>query len=638
MNLEYDYYAVKYLARTALMSEEEADTIASYCAFIEDSDTAAEIRTDYANLSQEVIDRNLYQEDESGQVRLVLPKTTVLKAGDVAGDYKNPDTQWNALLPFHYFPSKPQDKKEPEDYFMVFIHDIQTNFMLKTQFELAKEEFHSKDSSCKERGMMRLGVLAHIVAASAANEWLNPFESWINEVELLNADDYHTGAEYVNDNAKHFDKEELAKNPPVGHAKLGTATTDSSICGNFKQQQSIDVPFKVRNHQYGFDENVMRASKTIFNMLLMVRGKEPEHHKSDLDGAMRLIIATADKWRRGEPELCTVWKQKISLPYDYQYSNMRIKLSKATGISSLCNFIVVVDDFRKAVIKPLTALSRLADHIAVENRIASNDKGLLCVSPVHLTDGSIPEISVLAYTSDEHVTKVQTNLYNSQQRLMESWSNDFDKADCKAGYYEQKLSLDFCSQGAYTLTSALIQPQPSGAEPGTSEVLGIQKEFVLSAPSGRMILRIPGTAQNENKVLIGNGFALGDLNYPDNFPYQREGETWLDLYLPVYAEILLDGLDTLLGIKTLELSFVSSRGIKLYHSGAPLHRRIVQEEQRAAVFFPAEWKRSFSSNAASELYGNLELKAQLWVHTEAGARLATLEEKSKIEISLLWQS
>lgn len=633
MNLEYDYYAVKYLARSAQMSEEEANTIASYCALIEDSDAAAEIRTDYSSLSQEVIDRNLYQEDESGQIRLLLPKTAVLKTGDVAGDYKNLDTQWNALLPFHYFPSKLQDKEKQQDYFTTFIYDIQANSLLKTQFELAKEEFNSTDSFCKERGMMRLGVLAHIVAASAANEWLNPFESWVNEVELLNANDYNTGAEYVNDSTKHFDSEELAKNPPVGHARLGTATGDSSICGNFAQRQSKDIALKVRNHQYGYDENVIRASKTIFNMLLMVRGKEPEHWKSDLDGAVRLIIATADKWRRSEPDLCTVWKQKTGLSFDYQYSSMRTKLS--TEISSLCNFIVVIDDFRKAVIKPQTAVCRCTDTITAENQVASNDKGVLYVSPVHLTNEGIPEISVLAYTSDENVKKVQTNLYNSRQRLVKSWPNDINEA----GYYEQRLTLDFCSQGAYTLTSALIQPQPQGAEPGKLEALGIQTEFILLAPSGRITLRIPGMAQGGSKVLIGNGFAQGDLYYPDNFPYQRDGETCLDLYLPVYAEILLDEPDMLLGIKTLELSFVSSRGIRLYHSGAALHRRIVQEEQRAAVLFPAEWKQSFSSNAAaSRLYGHLELKAQLWIYTEAGARLVTLEEKSNIEISLLWQS
>ena len=193
MDIDYHYYVIKTLARTAEFDEEDAQTIAYYSQQVDDFVKCSPMRVQQEPPA--FFTEKGYARKSLGDTWQVVPHPTGIDIlQSVRGQY-----QHTTLVPFHFIP--PQSLSEIEakpdytraDYRCVRADDeraVLINRIMEEAVAAVQEE------KC-EKSLMQLGMALHTYADTYAHCGYSGLEGWENRAVIKRAYNQQTGNEEV---------------------------------------------------------------------------------------------------------------------------------------------------------------------------------------------------------------------------------------------------------------------------------------------------------------------------------------------------------------------------------------------------------------------------------------------------------
>ncbi|MCR6545713.1 hypothetical protein NVS47_09360 [Dehalobacterium formicoaceticum] len=584
MNIEFHYYAVKYLAEMAGFPATEAQAIAELSQFIDDSQQEIGVTVDPSTLPQEIKERKLYQVTPQG-TKVFLPKTAVLSAQntDYQKDLKNTDSQWKSLIPFHYFPNRALDPEDPEtvNYTTSAIRNFADNDLFNTQLVSSIQQYKNEARAKTESSLLRIGILAHILGDSFSYTGFNGLESWRNTARLAEV--------FVPKTFQHptadYKPEDLAQNPTVGHACVGSSVDDCGISGVFYHAADPNDTTYSATKTFQSINNILGAGRGLYHYFLLCQGKSPGDYENIWEATITpLLQELTDDWHTPVSDLNDKWQNKTGLTYGYDVNAVRQKIIKPENLYS---FVIAVDDLRKCVKKTGPAVKLdpgdEAGTLEIGNLDLRNDHLKVTIrGQVEQTTPLVLQLSL----KDKNFPYQQLTAHND--RFPDSSRAKVD------------LDIPFPKQeGLYNLQATLSDE----SKQVLTEPLTKNQAVLLESP--QLLCRLqplaPASLRNRFEVTVVNGFDGGwDISYLGNDVYKNaQGNNVLDIYLPVRALITLDKRYSFEQLGDYNLSLNRAGGEPIYHCKNPRfnHFQIRKDDvSTIEIGFDHQWQNQLPAD------------------------------------------
>lgn len=573
MNIEFHYYAVKYLACMAGFTEAKAQSIAEISQFINDSQQEIGVIVDQSKLPQDIKDRSLYKVTPQG-TKVFLPKTAALSPQNAGyqDDLKDSATQWNSLIPFHYFPPKALDPTG-EDYVTTAIRNFEDNDLFNTQLVFSIQQYQDK-SQPKTESLLRMGTLAHILAATFSYTCFNGLNSWRNTARLAEVFVPKTYQHPTED----YKPEELAKNPPVGHACVGNSVDDCGISGVFYHAADPTDTTYSATKTFQSISNILGAGRGLFRYFLLCKGQKPSDYGSIWDSTITPVLQelTAD-WQAPLSKLNDKWKKKTGFDYSYEADSLRTTIMK---LDNLYRFVIVADDLRQCV--------RADSAGQFKERDAA---GALEVGTIDLRDDKF-KVTVRGNVAKPTDLVLQLSLKDKNFPYQQLAVHNYPFPNSSTA--EAVLDIDFPKQeGEYNLQATLSDQ----SELVLTEPLTKNQEILLDSPQllCRMQPLSPASLRSPTEVTVSNSFDGGcDISYANNDVYlNAQGNKVLDIYLPVRAIITLNTIYKFAKLREYSLHLKEKSGQQIAHCKNPrFNHFLIQRDgsNSLEIGFNSEWK------------------------------------------------
>ena len=575
MNIEFHYYAVKYLARMAGFTETEAQSVADTSQFIDDSQQEIGVIVDQSKLPRDIKERSLYEVTPQGSTKVFLPKTASLspQSAGYKDDLNNKATQWNSLIPFHYFPPQVLDPKvEDIDYVTTAIRNLEDNDLFNTQLKYSIQQYKT-ESQPKTESLLRIGTLAHILASTFSSTCFNGLRSWRNTARLAEVFVPKTYQHPTED----YKPAELAENPPVGHACVGKSVDDCGISGVFYHAADPTDTTYSATKTFKSISNILGAGRGLFSYFLLCKNKKPSDYDSIWDFTITPVLQelTAD-WQASVSGLNDKWKARTGFDYSYDANATRTKIMT---LDNLYRFMIVVDDLRKCV-KVGSA----------EQFVETDSPAGLEIGPLDLRKDKL-NVTVRGKVDKPTDLVLQLTVKDKNFPYQQLAARNFSFPGSSTA--EGLLEIDFHKQeGNYNLQvklsdeTKLVLPQPY-----TKNL-----EIVLDDP--QLLCRLqplsPASLSSCAEVTISNAFDGGcDLSHPYNDVYQNaQGNNVLDIYLPVRAIIRLNTNYRFVKLRDYSLFLQEKSGQQIFHCKNPRfnHFQTAGSNSSLEIGFDPEWK------------------------------------------------
>ncbi|MDR3600782.1 MAG: hypothetical protein P4L49_09930 [Desulfosporosinus sp.] len=574
MNIEFHYYAVKYLAYMAGFREAEAQSLAEISQFINDSQQEIGVIVDQSKLPQDIKNRLLYKVTPLA-TKVFLPKTAALSPQNIGykDDLKDSVTQWNSLIPFHYFPSMPLDPTGEDyvNYVTTAIRNFEDNDLFNTQLVGSIQQYKN-ESDPKTESLLRIGVLAHILAASFSYTCFNGLNSWRNTARLAEVFVPKTYQHPTED----YKPEELAKNPPVGQACVGNSVDDCGISGVFYHAADPTDTTYSATKTFQSISNILGAGRGLFRYFLLCKDKKPSDYDSVWDSTITPVLKelTAD-WQAPVSGLNDKWKKKTGLDYSYDANTVRANIMK---LDNLYRFVIVADDLRKCV---------KADSVGPLKK--TDSAGALEIGTIDLRDDKFT-VTVRGQVDKPTALALQLSLKDKNFPYQQLAAYNYPFPDSSTA--EGVLDIDFHKQeGEYNLQATLSDQ----SELVLTEPLTKNLEILLDSP--QLLCRLqplsPASLRSRTEVTVSNAFDGGcDLCYLDNDVYKNaQGNNVLDTYLSVRAIITLNKNYKFVKLRDYTLFFQEKGGQQLFHCKNPRFNHFQMNGSNSIeIGFDPEWK------------------------------------------------
>lgn len=571
MNIEFHYYAVKYLAYMAGFTEAEAQSIAEISQFINDSQQEIGVIVDQSKLPQDIKDRFLYKLTSQG-TKVFLPKTASLSPQNAGykDDLKDSVTQWNSLIPFHYFPPKALDPKG-EDYVTTAIRNFEDNDLFNTQLVCSIQQYKN-ESQPKTESLLRIGTLAHILAATFSYTCFNGLNSWRNTARLA---EVFVPKTYQHP-TKDYKPEELAKNPLVGHACVGNSVDDCGISGVFYHAADPTDTTYSATKTFQSISNILGAGRGLFRYFLLCKDKKPSDYDSIWDSTITLVLQelTTD-WQAPVSGLNDKWKIKTGFDYSYDANTVRTNIMK---LDKLYRFVIVADDLRKCVKADSAGQFKGTD-----------SAGALEIGTMDLRDDKF-KVTVRGKVDKPTDLVLQLSLKDKNFPYQQLAAHNYPFPNSSTA--EGVLDIDFHKQeGEYNLEATLSDQ----SKQVLSEPLTKNQEILIDSPQllCRMQPLSPASLRSHTEVTVSNAFDGGcDISYPNNDVYiNAQGNNVLDIYLPVRAIITLDTNYKFVKLRDYSLLLKEKGGQQIVHCKNPRFNHAQMDRSNSIeIGFDPEWK------------------------------------------------
>lgn len=583
MNIEFHYCAVKYLARMAGFIEAEAQSIAETSQFIDDSQQEIGVIVDQSKLPRDIKERSLYEVTPQGSTKVFLPKTVSLspQSPGYQDDLTNKATQWNSLIPFHYFPPKALDPKaEDIDYVTTAIRNFEDNDLFNTQLKYSIQQYNS-ESQPKTESLLRIGTLAHILASTFSSTCFNGLKSWRNTARLAEVFVPKTYQHPTED----YKPAELAKNPPVGHACVGKSVDDCGISGVFYHAADPTDTTYSATKTFKSISNVLGAGRGLFRYFLLCKNKKPSDYDSIWDFTITSVLQelTAD-WHAPVSGLNDKWKARTGFDYSYDANTTRTNIM---NLDNLYRFIIVVDDLRKCV-KAGNAEKFVETDLPVG----------LEIGPLDLRNDKL-NVTVRGKVDNPTDLVLQLSVKDKNFPYQQLVARNFSFPGSSIA--EGVLDIDFLRQeGQYNLQvklsdeTKLVLPQP------------YTKNLEIVLDDLQLLCRLqplsPASLSSSTEVTISNAFDGGcDLSYLSNDVYQNvQGNNVLDIYLPVRAIIRLNTNYRFVKLRDYSLFLQEKGGQQIFHCKNPRFNHFQTDGSNSSleIGFDPEWKNQVPAVSA----------------------------------------
>lgn len=358
MDIDYHYFVVKTLARTAGFPEEEAQTIAYYSQQVDDFTKCLPmfVRQEPPAFFLE----KEYAKKIGEEVWQVLPHPTGI---DVIQSLEK-HYRHTTLAAFHFLPAKSLAELEAEpgftraDYRCVRADDARAE-LIHQIMEQAVEEVQEQKS---ERSLMQLGMAIHTYADTYAHCGYSGLDGWENRAVIKRAFNQETGKEEV-PLQERFAYRAL---PHIGHGNAGhvpdicTYQIDVAMCTN-EQDDTCSLHI-IRDNLQEF----LVCAKVILEHLCRAAGTDTyqkipwEDFKEKLAAAMQVSTGEENK----EEKLIAHWSTVFpEIPYAYD-KRQRFYLGDQEEEASVLADVEVLEEVVDAITYDVTDAFYLYNELA----------------------------------------------------------------------------------------------------------------------------------------------------------------------------------------------------------------------------------------------------------------------------------
>ena len=213
MDINFHYYVIKTLARTAGFSEEDAQTIAYYSQQVDDFVKCSPMRV--RQEPPEFFVQKGYAKKSPGETWQIVPHPTGI---DVLQSLRD-QYRHTTLAAFHFIPAVPLAEIEAEpgytraDYRCVRADDARAVLINRIMEEAVAAVLEDK---C-EKTLMQLGMALHTYADTYAHCGYSGLEGWENRAVIRKAYNQQTGKEEVPEQ----ERRAFEMIPHIGHGNSG---------------------------------------------------------------------------------------------------------------------------------------------------------------------------------------------------------------------------------------------------------------------------------------------------------------------------------------------------------------------------------------------------------------------------------
>ncbi|MDR3595452.1 DUF6765 family protein [Clostridium sp.] len=276
MNINFHYFAMKVLARTAGFDEVDAQVISEYSQFVDDFHPFLDkpMNCYSAPKRAQFLCKDLYDRELKMYVKKFIPVNTGF-AGIEYVFLTSKYIQENTLIPFHFIPREQLDQisnhgengVDRRDYCVKRFDN--TPSLLKSLLNYIS--YLHQLNSMNNMSLIRLGIILHIFSDSYSHQKFSGYWGWENSSRITRVVDNITNEDVT---SKYPGK--ITENlPSIGHSNSSTVPDESNVSFtiNFKSNRA-DTSYEVvytRNNTTEF----LLAARNILNYLRRCKEKEP---------------------------------------------------------------------------------------------------------------------------------------------------------------------------------------------------------------------------------------------------------------------------------------------------------------------------------------------------------------------------
>jgi hypothetical protein len=343
MDIAFHYFAIKSLAVTAGFSDEDAQTIAEYSQMVDDFDFTA--YWNCTNVPDYIKNNSKY--DLCVALGLFNPTQTGFLCGGLLGytDYVNlviERFQRFTCAPFHFIYEERAQIGTKE--YRVSPATLGNGSIISNMLLEAKNDYRASAYGTPERSkaLMKIGMLLHIFADTAAHQMFSGFNANVNQVSLVNVTNNITNVdetEKYNDFVVKFLKllQEWmpAITPAIGHMMLEHIPDLTHISFTMKYTGPDRAE---RFYNRSNTSEFIKMSKEILNYLLacLGSGEIPENRWADLRELLRKAFLTDISGDSDESSKVKHLQKVWNVPHcTYSYNSAEIKKGFEKGAAPL---------------------------------------------------------------------------------------------------------------------------------------------------------------------------------------------------------------------------------------------------------------------------------------------------------------
>lgn len=276
MNINFHYFAIKVLARTAGFDEKDAQLISEYSQFVDDFHPFLEEPMDcyYVPKCAKFLCKEIYDRKLERFVKKFVPVNT----GFSGVDYVlliSQSVQENTVIPFHFIPTEQlnhingneENGGDRRNYRAKRFDN--TPSLLKSLLNYIASLYQLKSKS--SMSLIRLGIILHIFADTYAHQSFSGYRGWENDSKITRVIDNIT-----NEDVTSKYRRRITDNlPSIGHANVSTILDESKL--------SFTINLKINNDDTSYGEVYTRnnttefllAARYILNYLRRCKGNTP---------------------------------------------------------------------------------------------------------------------------------------------------------------------------------------------------------------------------------------------------------------------------------------------------------------------------------------------------------------------------
>lgn len=636
MKINFQYFAVKYIACSVGYTETEAQLVASMCQFISDNYEDAALYTPFENLSEGIIENHLYSGGgDKCKVSLLL---TALENYDDVALLNDKKIQEDRFIPFDYFPA--QQIVGNKDYSVKSIKALEDNDLFEGLFKDAKKLYHAYDEEGldpnvlipeRKNALVRLGVLMHILVNTFVNEPFNGYLSNKNSVMLLEALDSLT---YENITSS-YKPEKYANYPYVGSFRLGGVQNDYNV--QYYAQNMVDKRKKIncRNNPV-----FINAGQSVYGFLMLFKNKKPSQQEWENSVKPKLEMGLNSSYTSTE-DLIKWWAN--TTPFKYYYDSMVCKSSLVKLDEALkpeeqgyFDFLLTLDHIRKSVIynggRKMKINESSTTKVSCDVEKANFDGTVFTVTTNISTSVKLDSISVEltvmdSVTGKELFTDIQKFKNTSKFKMLFTLPIPLDDHG-----YDMVFDFSWKEKG-------IVQ------EDTYAHTIQIKGNDTIIATKD--LIHPCSTSGNEVvQVINGTDSAIGDYKYPLNDNYtNQQGVEQMDVFLPVEFQLQLAESYRIFKLINCNVAIKGSGAELAYCNNKKyIDIKVNKESGNLIACYTEEWKnhfqtKPFSSHRASLLF-EIDVALEVISSDEEGYRHITLKnsqgEPMTKKIDFLW--
>lgn len=276
MNINFHYFAIKVLARTAGFNEKDAQLISEYSQFVDDFHPFLEEPMDcyYAPKCAKFLCKEIYDRKLERFVKKFVPVNTGFSGGDYILLISR-SVQENTVIPFHFIPTEQlnhvngneENGGDRRNYRAKRFDNAPSLLKSLLNYIASLYQLKSRNSV----SLIRIGIILHIFADTYAHQKFSGYWGWENDSKITRVIDNIT-----NEDVTSKYRRRITDNlPSIGHANVSTVIDESKL--------SFTINLKVNSDDTSYGEVYTRnnttefllAARDILNYLRYCKGRAP---------------------------------------------------------------------------------------------------------------------------------------------------------------------------------------------------------------------------------------------------------------------------------------------------------------------------------------------------------------------------